>query len=124
MTMREERERVREDLLAVLAASRELTADHDEALADLILDRVTRPAPRTKQRTTTPRRNLARTNPTPILVTLGIATVLSLTAALPAGASADDFLMVWFFVVCLVAVLMQVGLYISADRISGRTRRT
>lgn len=122
-TEREEsqREQLREDLLAVLAASRELTADHDDSLADLILERVELPRTVVKPGPVAPQRRRARAaGPVPILVAAAIATILSLVPALLSGSSLVDFLGLWFFVVCAVCGVVQIGLYLGVARVPGR----
>lgn len=119
--MKRQREQVREEPLAVLAASRELTVDHDEALADLILDRVAHPG-RLIGADRARRRGARHAGSVPMLVTFAIATFMSLVAALASGASVVDFLEVRFSVICVVAAVMQVGLYFGA-RVSERPRR-
>lgn len=106
------------------SSHRGLTADHDEALADLILERVEHPARVRKTSAATRRHaNSRHAGPGPVLITLAIATFMSLVGALESHASVLDFLLLWFLLAAVAAAVMQIGLYLGTFRVPEQPRR-
>ncbi len=108
---------LRDELRAVLAASREFAGENDDALADLFLEHMrSRQMVETHNPPTRRGGNVVRGRLVPIAITIGTGTFLSVAAALMSGATTKEFLLVWVFTTLVMAAVVQIGLLIGNAR--------
>jgi heme/copper-type cytochrome/quinol oxidase subunit 4 len=106
---------LRDDLTAMLAASRELSPENDTVLAEAILNRVN------GQVQSAHRRHVDKPSSSRIVSIVSPLTFLALAASLlvsagmawATGASLRDFFIVWFFVLCVVSAIVQVAAFLA-----------
>ncbi|MDQ2744151.1 MAG: hypothetical protein M3Z66_17915 [Chloroflexota bacterium] len=106
-----------DELKALLAASRELSAEYDDALADLFLEQLrSREMLETRCPPTLAGASTARNHRVPIAIAVGTGTFLSIVAVLMSGASIDEFLLGWIFTTLVMAAVVQIGLIIEKSQ--------
>jgi heme/copper-type cytochrome/quinol oxidase subunit 4 len=106
---------LRDDVTAMLAASRELSPENDIVLAEAILNRVNgrdRSVHRRYVDTPWKSRNFSIVSSLTVLA-LAASLLVSAGMAWATGASLRDFFIVWFFVLCVVSAIVQVAAFLT-----------
>lgn len=112
--MGHEKDNLSDELKAVLAASRELSPEDDDALVDHFLEQLGRR--QVFETPGSPRRGaggMKRDPRVPIAIVVGAGTFLSFVGALMSGASIGEFLLLWIFMTLVMAAVVQIGLIID-----------
>lgn len=109
----------RANLKAILAASRDLPSDHDDALADLLLEELRSPSSRSRGPAPAVW-DTRHAGPVPIAITLGSGTFLSVAAAAAAHATMHAFVVVLVLMIPFMGAVVQIGLIIRHRQWSGR----
>lgn len=112
--MDREKDKLSDELKAILAASRELSPEDDDALVDHFLEQLqSRQVFDSARSPTCGASGMKRDARVPIAIVVGTGTFLSIVGALMSGASIGEFLLLWIFTTLVMAAVVQIGLIID-----------